>query len=328
MPVTLPSGEGVRGPMLELIGYDRRYDRVAAYLLGDVVVVENLRSALDLWRRTHTDKTLVTLDGEVIDPHGVVTGGSRESALAGVLSQKREMRELEEVVARLEADYQAALDRHVRTKQALAEISNTVEELAMAARNNEMELLAQRKDGDRLLRERQQLEARHGQLRSSADDLRAALAQNEKRLSDATALLAELRESSLPTKPALQACAQRLRLYRSKPMCWREICHRTGWPRPRPAIAARRPVRISNAWRERQPITNAVAPNSKPKYPPTCSAPTRCALMPSNSVGRHLCCRPKRANAPAFTASARERWRNATELWHGERPTCGKPAPG
>ena len=197
MPVTLPSGEGVRGPMLELIGYDRRYDRVAAYLLGDVVVVENLRSALDLWRRTHTDKTLVTLDGEVIDPHGVVTGGSRESALAGVLSQKREMRELEEVVARLEADYQAALDRHVRTKQALAEISNTVEELAMAARNNEMELLAQRKDGDRLLRERQQLEARHGQLRSSADDLRAALAQNEKRLSDATALLAELRESSL-----------------------------------------------------------------------------------------------------------------------------------
>jgi len=60
----LPLGEGVRGPMLELIGYDRRYDRVAAYLLGDVVVVENLRSALDLWRRTRTDKTLVTLDGK------------------------------------------------------------------------------------------------------------------------------------------------------------------------------------------------------------------------------------------------------------------------
>jgi chromosome segregation protein len=162
-----------------------------------VVVVENLRAALDLWRRTHTDKTLVTLDGEVIDPHGVVTGGSRESALAGVLSQKREMRELEEVVARLEADYQAVLDRHVRTKQALAEVSNAVEELATAARHNEMELLAERKDGDRLLRERQQLDARHEQLRVSVDDLRAALAQNEKRLSEANAALAEVREASL-----------------------------------------------------------------------------------------------------------------------------------
>jgi chromosome segregation protein len=196
-PVALPLGPGVRGPMLELIGYDRQYDRVAAYLLGDVVVVEDLRSALDLWRRTHTDKTLVTLDGEVIDPQGVVTGGSRESALAGVLSQKREMRELEEVVARLEADYQAALDRHVRTKQALAEVSETVERLATAARENEMEVLAQRKDGDGSLRERQQLESRHQQLRSNVDDLRAALAQNEKRLCEATAALAEMRESSV-----------------------------------------------------------------------------------------------------------------------------------
>ena len=196
-PMALPLGEGVRGPMLELIGYDRQYDRVAAYLLGDVVVVDNLRSALELWRRTHTDKTLVTLDGEVIDPHGVVTGGSRESALAGVLSQKREMRELEEVVARLEADYQAALDRHVRNKQDLAEVSTTLEDLTTAVRHNEMESLAQRKDGDRLLRERQQLDARLEQLRSGADDLRAALAQDEKRLCEATAALAELRESSV-----------------------------------------------------------------------------------------------------------------------------------
>ena len=197
MPAALPLADGVRGPMLELIGYDRRYDRVAAYLLGDVIVVENLRLALDLWRRTRTDKTLVTLDGEVIDPHGVVTGGSRESALAGVLSQKREMRELEEVVARLEVDYQAALARHVGNKQALAEVSKTVEELTAATRHNEMELLAQGKDGDRLLRERQQLEARREQLRSSIDDLRSALAQNEQRLCEATAVLAEVRESSV-----------------------------------------------------------------------------------------------------------------------------------
>ncbi|MGA7740742.1 MAG: chromosome segregation protein SMC [Polyangia bacterium] len=197
MPVALPSGEGVRGPMLELIGYDRRYDRVAAYLLGDVVVVEDLRSALELWRRTHTDKTLVTLDGEVIDPHGVVTGGSRESALVGVLSQKREMRELEEVVARLETDYQAALDRHVGHKQSLAEVNKTLAELITAASHNDMELLEQRKDGGQALRERRQLEARLEQLRSTADELRVALAQNEKHLSESAAALAELREASL-----------------------------------------------------------------------------------------------------------------------------------
>ena len=113
-----PKGEGVRGPMLELIGYDRQYDEVAAYLLGDVLVVEDLERALTLWRETHTTKTIVTLEGEVIDPQGVVTGGSRESAVAGVLEQKREIRELEAVMARLDADVEAALARQIERKQA------------------------------------------------------------------------------------------------------------------------------------------------------------------------------------------------------------------
>jgi chromosome segregation protein len=152
IPIEWPSGEGVRGPMLELIGFDRHYDRVAAYLLGDVVVVEDLRKALELWRQTKTQKTLVTLDGEVIDPHGVVTGGSRESALAGVLSQKREMRELEEVVARLDQDYQASLQRHVSNKQALADAVAALDQTVAEIRRDELELATLKKDADRLAR--------------------------------------------------------------------------------------------------------------------------------------------------------------------------------
>ncbi len=190
-----PIGEGVRGPMLELIGYNREYDRVAAYLLGDVVVVENLERALDLWRQTQTDKTLVTLEGEVIDPHGVVTGGSRESALAGVLAQKREMRELEEVVAHLEADIQAALARHVSNKQALAELGTKLDEIVATLRRDEMDLLAHQKDSDRLTRERSQLENRRAQLAGNAESLRSSAAENETRLAEALASLAELRET-------------------------------------------------------------------------------------------------------------------------------------
>ena len=107
--------------MLDLISYDRKYDAVATYLLGDVLVVENIERALALWRETRTTKTIVTLEGEVIDPHGVVTGGSRESAMAGVLEQKREIRELEAVMQRLDADVEAALARHVAKKQAAAD---------------------------------------------------------------------------------------------------------------------------------------------------------------------------------------------------------------
>src|SRR5437763_12997165 len=101
---------------------------------GDVLVVHDLRRALALWRQTGTGKTIVTLDGEVVDPHGVVTGGSRESAVAGVLGQKREIRELEELVAKLELDMQAALERHVTVKQNVAETQRQLDEIAAQAR--------------------------------------------------------------------------------------------------------------------------------------------------------------------------------------------------
>jgi len=193
VPAEWPSGEGVRGPMLELIGFDRHYDRIASYLLGDVIVVEDLRKALELWRQTKTEKTLVTLDGEVIDPHGVVTGGSRESAVAGVLSQKREMRELEEVVVRLDQDYQAALDRHVVNKQALAETMTALDETVAAIRRDELELAAQRKDADRLAREQIQVEARRVQLANTIESLRVSASQNQVRIEDAaTQLVTEL----------------------------------------------------------------------------------------------------------------------------------------
>jgi len=180
-----PKGEGVRGPMLELIGYDRQYDEVASYLLGDVLVVEDLERALTLWRETNTTKTIVTLEGEVIDPKGVVSGGSRESALTGVLEQKREIRELEEVMARLDADLDAALSRQIERKQAAADLSRVLEETQVALRADEMALFGLQKDLDRTVQEGGACEARREQLSGQRADLARAAEDNERRLVEA-----------------------------------------------------------------------------------------------------------------------------------------------
>ena len=186
-----PEAPGVRGKMLDLISYDRKYDAVATYLLGDVLVVEDLERALALWRETRTTKTIVTLEGEVIDPHGVVTGGSRESALAGVLEQKREIRELEAVMQRLDADVEAALGRHVAKKQAAADLGRARDEGAVALRADEMALLGQEKDLERLVEERRRLEARRAALAVQTVNLTRAREESEARLEAATTALTD-----------------------------------------------------------------------------------------------------------------------------------------
>src|SRR5204862_308508 len=79
------------------------------HLLGQVAVVDHLDAAEALWRRNGVVATYVTPAGEVLSPAGRLRGGSGATADEGVgehslLARKRQLRELDEEVARLIAD--------------------------------------------------------------------------------------------------------------------------------------------------------------------------------------------------------------------------------
>ena len=96
----LPLGEAeVVAPLMDMISIKDGYRDIAEYLLSDVVVVENLQAGLALWNRNGYHSTLVTPDGEVIDPIGTVTGGSGASLESSFLTQRRRIRELSGVLA-------------------------------------------------------------------------------------------------------------------------------------------------------------------------------------------------------------------------------------
>jgi chromosome segregation protein len=100
----LPLGESeVVAPLMEMISIKEGYRDVAEYLLSDVVVVRDLKSGLSLWNRNGYHSTLVTLDGEVIDPMGIVTGGSDSPLEGSFLTQRRRIRELRGALAELDA---------------------------------------------------------------------------------------------------------------------------------------------------------------------------------------------------------------------------------
>ena len=94
-------------PLLEMVSVKDGYREIAEYLLADVVVVRDLRSGLELWTRNGFVSTLVTPEGEVIDPMGVVTGGSADSLEGNLLSQKRRIKELEALLSELERPLQS-----------------------------------------------------------------------------------------------------------------------------------------------------------------------------------------------------------------------------
>lgn len=92
-PMWATVGEGV-SPLIRHVDIPPDYRQMVEALLGDVVLVPNLRVGLELWNQSQGVRTYVTPQGEVISALGGVSGGSGGVAEAGLLERRREIRGL------------------------------------------------------------------------------------------------------------------------------------------------------------------------------------------------------------------------------------------
>ncbi|MBA3462728.1 MAG: chromosome segregation protein SMC [Deltaproteobacteria bacterium] len=142
-------GEGVLGRMSDLVAFEDGYRDVGKRLLGGTVVVETLDGALALHNAGCTDR-IVTLDGDVVEEDGVVAGGSRDAQGAGVLAQKREIRDLEEITGTLEHDLSEAMTRLVTAKTELKQVIKALEGLRSQVHEGDLAIMGHEKDESRV----------------------------------------------------------------------------------------------------------------------------------------------------------------------------------
>jgi chromosome segregation protein len=170
----LPLGQPeVVAPMMDVVSVKDEYKQIAEYLLANVVMVRDLKSGLTLWNRNGFTCTLVTPEGEVIDPSGVVTGGSLDGLEESLLAQRRQIKELEIVIEEFQAELRKEEEslRELKARIAQAETSRTmlVEE-------------SHRLDVERVRLEHELLEAEQEARR--LDETRQALSEEEKHLAE------------------------------------------------------------------------------------------------------------------------------------------------
>ena len=82
--------QGFEGVALNLIKFEPEYANIFANLLGRVVIADNLNSAARIAQKHDYKFRIVTLDGQVINAGGSMTGGSAASS-AGILSRANEL---------------------------------------------------------------------------------------------------------------------------------------------------------------------------------------------------------------------------------------------
>lgn len=107
---------GVLGLADTLVNTEERYRDVAASLLGRIVVIDNVDNAVRIARKYKYSLRMVTLEGELFNPGGSISGGAYKNN-SNLLGRRREMAELETKVRETLKSIDILLDDIEKTKQ-------------------------------------------------------------------------------------------------------------------------------------------------------------------------------------------------------------------
>ena len=133
------SEEGAIGLACDLIDYRPELQVLAEYLLGRVLVVDNIDHALRIARNYRQSLRIVTLEGDLLNPGGSISGGAYRSS-SNLMSRQRELEELEEQLLKA-ADRIAALRKR---KEAAEDAQTALKNEGERLRREEQELLLSR----------------------------------------------------------------------------------------------------------------------------------------------------------------------------------------
>lgn len=120
------SVNGCFGVASELISFHPSIKNIVANLLGATVIVEDMDIAIKLANNSKFAFKIVTLDGDVVNPQGSMTGGSRKSESANLISREREIESLKNAIQKLQTEFVAKKDDIRKKQKELENLKNNI----------------------------------------------------------------------------------------------------------------------------------------------------------------------------------------------------------
>lgn len=95
------NNQGVIGIASDLIKYNKKYEQIITNLLGRTVIVDNMENAIKVAKQNGYTFRIITIEGDVINPSGAITGGSVAKKTVNILGRGREIEKLQKDIQNL-----------------------------------------------------------------------------------------------------------------------------------------------------------------------------------------------------------------------------------
>ncbi|MDD5985066.1 MAG: chromosome segregation protein SMC [Turicibacter sp.] len=97
----IQGNQEVVGVASQLVGYDQRYRQIVENILGNIIVTKDLNVAKNLAKQLNYRYRIVTLEGDVINAGGAMTGGAVKRQGSSLLRQKNEIEDCQRQIQQL-----------------------------------------------------------------------------------------------------------------------------------------------------------------------------------------------------------------------------------
>lgn len=122
--------DGVIGLASNLVETQDRYRIVAEFILGNLLVVENMDTALKIIKNSLFAGNVVTLSGELLSSRGRITGGdSGNSTASQLFERKREIKQLKEQVEILKKRIEESVEEQNKINKELENFENEIDRI-------------------------------------------------------------------------------------------------------------------------------------------------------------------------------------------------------
>jgi chromosome segregation protein len=205
LPV-LPEDPGVIDFAYNLVDFDEEYAGVFSYVLGDTVVVEDLETA----REYMGDYRMVTLEGDLVEKSGAMTGGSKKgSRYSFSKSGKGRLERLAETISELEEEREELREEIRSIEERIDDARDRKADAADEVREIETEIESTEGEIDDVREEIDDYEDRLEELRAEREDVDDRMQEIDERVAekgdeiaaienDIEELEAELEDSRIP----------------------------------------------------------------------------------------------------------------------------------
>ena len=169
-------------PLLQKVVVKEDFRQIADCLLGDVLLTPTIETGITLWKQNGFRGTFVTREGDIISPHGVLTGGSGSAVEKSLLATKREIVELGGEVTALSSELE---DQQSSKKKLVSAISGWDEELSQIKNRShklEIDINGRKKDLERFEDEAGRLKQRITVLEFNRQNIKTEEAEAQERL--------------------------------------------------------------------------------------------------------------------------------------------------